>query len=234
MFIILYYTHYAYSNAGIVSDSTDDSWVGYDYNAKTWLDMSYLANDVGKQMAQMGNIYTDYHTDSEIEAKEGKSVIGTDDRIKVNNDSDKTAKGIAYITSVMYNDNMNTCSGTLIAENYVLTAAHCVTQATDSINKPCPSGADCVNGKYGDTSKFNKRINVYINRNNGITNDGYYSAHKVYVQQAWRIDGLIHSPYDIALIELMRMLMVIILLIMVPAFMVMAVSKVISWESMFQ
>lgn len=109
--------------------------------------------------------------------KSSRSIIGNDDRMVADiNNTGRWAN--VYIKSV-FAKSKNKCSGSLISDNAVLTAAHCVSN---------------------NATEYAESITVYPGRSNGEMPTGFYEVSKTYTLHDWQSDIRGKYDYDMAVL----------------------------------
>jgi glutamyl endopeptidase len=75
---------------------------------------------------QMRSLYMDSASSMGADDEMNRLVVGTDDRLQVNDTSDYFQRVVGWIWTQHQDDSWGTCSGALIGPKTVVTAAHCV------------------------------------------------------------------------------------------------------------
>lgn len=119
----------------------------------------------------------------------GAIVIGKDDRVVVTEHSKETwGTGVVY--SEFPGENLYKCTGTLISDYYILTAAHCIFQP-----------------KFGGYAEKVSFLPGVLKSKTGF-NDRYFAEHtwisKEYVSQKKALPSAVYPSIDIAFVKLIK------------------------------
>ena len=103
-----------------------------------------------------------------VESANPESVIGGDDRIKVNATTTYPNRAIAYLYVTWANNTAGSCTGWFVGPRTVVTAGHCV-----------------YNTAAGAAHGWAKSIKVYAGRNGSSVPYGYTTSHRLFSAIGW-------------------------------------------------
>lgn len=176
-------------------DPDDYQVIGYDLKTHSRIDTSELNQRIRQKIIENQNKTAMFTagSDDELLANDynmsSRSIIDDDNRTRagINNTG---MYSFVYIKAITNKNGFaqKTCSGTLIAKNMVLTAAHCISN---------------IDGNHLSTD-YADYVTVYPGRSDGETPVGYYEVERLYPLKGWENSANGNYKHDMALLKIAK------------------------------